>query len=37
VSGRITFGSTLAITMPQGVLSEEDSLTVAAQVHGGVS
>ncbi len=28
---------TLAITWPQGVLSEEDSLAVAAQVHGGVS
>jgi hypothetical protein len=27
----------LAITWPQGVLSEEDSLAVAAQVHGGVS
>jgi hypothetical protein len=28
---------TLAITWPQGVLSEEDSLAAAAQVHGGVS
>jgi hypothetical protein len=28
---------TLAITWPQGVISEEDSLAVAAQVHGGVS
>jgi hypothetical protein len=28
---------TLAITWPQGVLSEEDSLAVAAPVHGGVS
>ncbi len=28
---------TLAITWPQGVLSEEVSLAVAAQVHGGVS
>jgi len=28
---------TLAITWPQGVLSEEDSLAVAAQVNGGVS
>jgi len=28
---------TLAITWPQGVLSEEDKLAVAAQVHGGVS
>jgi len=28
---------TLAITRPQGVLSEEDSLAVAAQVHGGVN
>jgi len=28
---------TLAITWPQSVLSEEDSLAVAAQVHGGVS
>jgi hypothetical protein len=28
---------TLAITWPQGVLSEEDSLAVAAQVNGCVS
>jgi len=28
---------TLAITWPQGVLNEEDSVAVAAQVHGGVS
>jgi hypothetical protein len=27
----------LAINWPQGVLSEEDSLAVAAQVNGGVS
>jgi hypothetical protein len=27
---------TLAITWPQGVLSGEDNLTAAAQVHGGV-
>jgi hypothetical protein len=27
---------TLAITWPQGVLSEEDDITAAAQVHGGV-
>ena len=27
---------TLAITWPQGVLDEEDSLAVAAQVHGDV-
>jgi hypothetical protein len=28
---------TLAITWPQGVLGEEDSLAVAAQVNGDVS
>jgi len=28
---------TLAITWQQGVFSEEDSLAVAAQVHGDVS
>jgi hypothetical protein len=28
---------TFAITCPQDVLSEDDSLAVAAQVHGGVS
>ena len=27
----------LAITWPQGVLIEEENLTMAAQVHGGVS
>lgn len=27
---------TLAITWPQGILREEDDLTAAAQVHGGV-
>jgi hypothetical protein len=27
---------TLAITWPQGVPSEEDDITAAAQVHGGV-
>jgi hypothetical protein len=27
---------TLAITWPQGVLNEEDSLAVAAQVYGNV-
>ena len=27
---------TLAITWPQGVLGDEDSHAVAAQVHGGV-
>jgi hypothetical protein len=29
-------GLTLAITWPQGVLGDEDSHAVAAQVHGGV-
>jgi len=28
---------TLAITWPQGVLIEEENLTMAAQVHGGIS
>jgi hypothetical protein len=27
---------TLVITWPQGVLGEEDNITAAAQVHGGV-
>jgi hypothetical protein len=27
---------TLAITWPQGALSQEEDLTAAAQVHGGV-
>ena len=41
ISGSSKWGEcvlrTLAITWPQGVLSEEDSLAVAAQVNGGVS
>ena len=33
---RFPFRLTLAITWPQGVLGEDDSHAVAAQVHGGV-
>jgi hypothetical protein len=35
--GALVMSPSLAITWPQGVLSEEDSLPLASQVHGGVS
>jgi hypothetical protein len=36
MQGNAFFHLTLAITWPQGVCGEEDSLAEAAQVHGGV-
>jgi hypothetical protein len=35
--GALVMSPSLAITWPQGVLSEEDSHPLASQVHGGVS